>query len=272
MEERDGRPGRRYDDMTQQNQSPVVTDAILLLLDEIKGDCSEHSRITKRVSEIETLLIEAALSSGGVSDDEETYQIGVRDGYEKAIQELDLATGGDGEFRGSTFPGETVDVPVMKSRIIERFSALEAALPSGVRVKPLEWVLDKPAMGDRYTAQSSFGEYTVRLKDGYMWEPGNESFPSTHDDPKAAAQADYERRILSSIEPAPSPSHAETVAPAKHMPPDGDYRYDPPSIAQALLEAEQRGWREGMEEAAEMVESLGFSANFIRAKLDEVQK
>jgi hypothetical protein len=53
---------------------------------------------------------------------DEAYEIGKRDGYEDAVQELDIATGGDGEFKGSTFPGETVDVPVMKARIIERFS------------------------------------------------------------------------------------------------------------------------------------------------------
>jgi hypothetical protein len=53
-------------------------------------------------------------------DDDETYEIGKRDGYEDAVQDIDIATGGDGEFRGSTFPGETVDVPAMKARIIER--------------------------------------------------------------------------------------------------------------------------------------------------------
>lgn len=55
-----------------------------------------------------------------IDSDNETYRIGKEDGYTAAIQELDLATGGDGEFRGSTFPGETVDVPVMRQRIIDR--------------------------------------------------------------------------------------------------------------------------------------------------------
>lgn len=54
-------------------------------------------------------------------DEESFYDIGKRDGYEEAVQEIDLATGGDGEFFGSTFPGETVDVPVMKQRIVDRF-------------------------------------------------------------------------------------------------------------------------------------------------------
>jgi len=54
------------------------------------------------------------------ADDDEAYELGKRDGYESAIQDLDIATGGDGEFRGSTIPDETVDVPAMKARVIER--------------------------------------------------------------------------------------------------------------------------------------------------------
>ena len=55
-----------------------------------------------------------------MSEEDEAYEIGVRDGYEDAIQDLDLATGGDGEFYGSTIDGG-VDMPVMKRRIINRF-------------------------------------------------------------------------------------------------------------------------------------------------------
>lgn len=58
--------------------------------------------------------------AGAQTDEDEAYEIGVRDGYEDAIQDLDLATGGDGEFYGSTIDGG-VDVPVMKQRIINRF-------------------------------------------------------------------------------------------------------------------------------------------------------
>jgi hypothetical protein len=36
------------------------------------------------------------------------------------VQDIDLATGGDGEFRWSSYPGETVDLAVMKQRIIDR--------------------------------------------------------------------------------------------------------------------------------------------------------
>lgn len=55
-------------------------------------------------------------------DEDDAYEIGKRDGYEDAVQDLDLATGGDGEFKGSTLPGGTVDVPAMKERIVERFT------------------------------------------------------------------------------------------------------------------------------------------------------
>lgn len=92
---------------------------------------------------IEEVQASRRQSPAGVDADDETYEIGKRDGYEKAIQDLDLATGGDGEFRGSTFPGETVGVPVMKSRIIDRFSSLfvepaevEQVLPCDVALPP----------------------------------------------------------------------------------------------------------------------------------------
>lgn len=65
-------------------------------------------------------------------DGDEAYKVGLEDGYTKAVQDIDLATGGDGEFKGSTFPGETVDVPVMKARIVERL-ALPTALVEAAR-------------------------------------------------------------------------------------------------------------------------------------------
>jgi hypothetical protein len=62
----------------------------------------------------------ALAGAGRDKDEDEAYEIGKRDGYESAIQDLDIATGGDGEFKGSTIPGATVDVPAMKQRIIAR--------------------------------------------------------------------------------------------------------------------------------------------------------
>lgn len=70
-------------------------------------------------------LARAILATGLVPDEaardeDDAYEIGKRDGYEEAIQEMDLATGGDGEFKGSTIPGATIDVPEMKARIAAR--------------------------------------------------------------------------------------------------------------------------------------------------------
>lgn len=56
---------------------------------------------------------------------QEAADIGERDGYEIAVQDIDAATGGDGEFYASTC-GDSVDVPVMKQRIIDRFHTLTA--------------------------------------------------------------------------------------------------------------------------------------------------
>lgn len=72
-----------------------------------------------------------SLRATTAGDEDEAYEIGKRDGFEEAIQELDVATGGDGEFLGSTFPGGTVDVPAMKARIMERFIAPSVTTPTG---------------------------------------------------------------------------------------------------------------------------------------------
>ena len=58
--------------------------------------------------------------NGRADDPDEAYEIGKHEGYERAVQVIDIATGGDGEYKGSTIPGETVDSDVMQARIIER--------------------------------------------------------------------------------------------------------------------------------------------------------
>lgn len=65
--------------------------------------------------------------------EDEAYELGKRDGYESAIQDLDIATGGDGEFKGSTIPGGTVDVPAMKARIVGRTTTAPPSEHSSTR-------------------------------------------------------------------------------------------------------------------------------------------
>lgn len=89
-----------------------------------------------------------AKTKSAEEDEEETYQIGVRDGYESAIQDLDIATGGDGEFRGSTIPGRAVDVPTMKARIIERCAP--AAPTTGLADGEAEKLAERPRPIDEY--------------------------------------------------------------------------------------------------------------------------
>jgi hypothetical protein len=73
------------------------------------------------------------------ADEDETYEIGVRDGYEKAVQDIDQLTGGDGEYRFCTDgdPERHTPGPVeMIKRIEERFAALASSAPvevDGVR-------------------------------------------------------------------------------------------------------------------------------------------
>ena len=66
------------------------------------------------------------------ADYEEAAALGERDGYEKAVQDIDLLTGGDGEYKATTHDG-VIDMPVMKARIIQRFSSLrQLVVPVGV--------------------------------------------------------------------------------------------------------------------------------------------
>lgn len=67
-----------------------------------------------------------------VDDDDETYEIGKRDGYERAVQEIDQLTGGDGEYRyviGIADDRHCPDAETMKRRIVERFDRLQAKAP-----------------------------------------------------------------------------------------------------------------------------------------------
>ena len=83
--------------------------------------------------EIKSATPPAAEREGADADEEGTYKIGYRDGYEDAVQDIDVLTGGDGEYRYCTDHDpdrHTPDAAAMKRRIEERFDALQAAQPA----------------------------------------------------------------------------------------------------------------------------------------------
>lgn len=91
----------------------------------------------------------AAQDPDSEADNEETYQIGLRDGYEKGVQDADLRTGGNGEFVccvGSD-PDERhcPDPAAMLDRMSDRWSNLANPAPQGGKaesVRPLQ-LLDR---------------------------------------------------------------------------------------------------------------------------------
>lgn len=83
----------------------------------------------------------------------------------------------------------------------DELDAKPALQPSGARVKQLEW--------DGYIATTPFGSYTITERNDGEWEWTFHCYPfgtpddtshATEDAARAAAHADYERRILSALE------------------------------------------------------------------------
>lgn len=72
----------------------------------------QHEALSARLAEAE-------------KDENEAYEIGKREGYESAVQDIDLMTGGDGEYRFCTNQDperHCPDAPAMKRRIAARFA------------------------------------------------------------------------------------------------------------------------------------------------------
>lgn len=73
-----------------------------------------------------------AIAEEGVGEDQEDYELGKRDGYESAVQDIDLLTGGNGEYCSAPGSGTLeIHCPTpdhMKLRIKDRFEALRSAL------------------------------------------------------------------------------------------------------------------------------------------------
>jgi hypothetical protein len=89
------------------------------------------------------------------------------------------------------------------------------SLAGGV-VRPLIWAkLDRwytlaPVTGREYTLFEEEGKVWVALSDGNLHDF------ATHDEAKAAAQADYSARILSALTPSPVPTTIPADAPGVH--------------------------------------------------------
>jgi len=112
-------------------------------------------------------------------------------------------------------------------------AALARADAGAVRVKPLAWEAIEQDRGDGssdltgdWIAETTCGCYSIVYgfgTDSYTWDLyyGEMDCISTHDDPdaaKAAAQADYEARILAALDTAPvraTPVHEETNTPQR---------------------------------------------------------
>ncbi len=104
--------------------------------------------------------------------------------------------------------------------IAEQAEPAPAARSGAVKVKPLEW---KDERNCECSAETVIGTYEVGFDDGWWaqleggvkwdWNPPYD--PRSYEGPsaaKAAAQADYERRILAALEPAEPATDAEPVA------------------------------------------------------------
>ncbi len=92
------------------------------------------------------------------------------------------------------------DDPEVWSEIVAEAADAALAEMGGVRVKPLKW--DERHRADNYRIQYTYGQdqkdYLLTRGSNVVWAY------DTVDEAKAAAQADYETRILAAIELAPS--------------------------------------------------------------------
>jgi hypothetical protein len=107
----------------------AVSSSSIGMAELIKQTAIDQAELIRAIILKSPVLI-ARIHAGAAKEEDDAYEIGKRDGYEDAIQDLDLATGGDGEFKGSTIPGQTVDVPAMKALVLAELTTLRAQLAS----------------------------------------------------------------------------------------------------------------------------------------------
>jgi hypothetical protein len=115
-------------------QSSAVLPSEAMIEAGAKAFCETQSLNPRKLAEVVYTAMRATTPTAPVQDDDETYEIGKRDGYEKAVQDIDLLTGGDGEYRyvmGVASDSHCPDAETMKARIAERFSRLSPTPETG---------------------------------------------------------------------------------------------------------------------------------------------
>jgi len=103
---------------------------------------------------IRTALTEAdALRARSAKDDEEMHDAGKSDGYESAVRDIDLRTGGDGEYRyciGGPSDRHCPDAPAMIEKIVQRVDALRdrAAIEDEMVTALFAWMVERDIAPD----------------------------------------------------------------------------------------------------------------------------
>jgi hypothetical protein len=93
------------------------------------------------------------------ADADEAYQIGKREGYADAVQDIDLLTGGDGEYRWCS-DGDPErhcpDAAAMKQRILDRFDTLS--------IQPSSNIAGEPVSDERICFDRAMEQWRASLK------------------------------------------------------------------------------------------------------------
>lgn len=123
-------------------------------------------------------------------EEEEAYKIGIGEGRQEMVREIDLATGGDGEFRWSTEPDRHCPCEeAMKARVIERFHQAERETlarmePVAARYRHKKRGTVYEVIGEaelqvantRYTPGEGDFLVVYRGEDGKLWARWDEEF------------------------------------------------------------------------------------------------
>lgn len=93
------------------------------------GALDEYKRLREKLTPVDFLALISALEEAK-KDEDEAYELGKRDGYEKAIQDADVRLGGNGEYFASV-PDPSLGCPdwqTMLARMVDRYQRLQATV------------------------------------------------------------------------------------------------------------------------------------------------